>query len=352
MTETEALHTAARRYCMDRAQFWHAKYAEILKRDERPAKSGLLKQLRLRVTRQTDEGRRTFPRYKILDAILVEIERGTEDQFETAARLLDWLVAAAETAYSDEARPPDFTISSMKEAFSPKVQEAFAALGRRPKVTLGVDDPRAEAVLRSVMQEERDAFVAYVSALTRDELEWISPLPSRRTLSDEESERLWSVLKARWGVDGQWYPHDRAEDAAPPENAVAFQSREFFDERRVRQLQRLLHEEGVRRVYELREFRSSVQRQVDLELLKPWYDGAEGFWFDDSGDWLIYASHEASVTIAGERLLPALLAAWPAWREHTYSGMERGVPTEVAPGILSTAIDVEPPPGWEPPGSP
>ena len=59
--------------------------------------------------------------------------------------------------------------------------------------------------------------------------------------------------------------------------------------------------------------------ELDLELFEPVYTGAEGSWTDSSFDWLVYASHESSVTVAGARLLPAFQQAFPEWREWIYA---------------------------------
>ncbi|MCD6052439.1 MAG: hypothetical protein K0Q55_3857, partial [Verrucomicrobia bacterium] len=36
-------------------------------------------------------------------------------------------------------------------------------------------------------------------------------------------------------------------------------------------------------------------------------------------DWIIYASHESSVTIGGEWLLPAIKSAWPNWQNRIWT---------------------------------
>jgi hypothetical protein len=41
----------------------------------------------------------------------------------------------------------------------------------------------------------------------------------------------------------------------------------------------------------------------------------ETCWTDASFQWLIYASHEDTVTIAAAELLGGLRAAWPSWRD-------------------------------------
>jgi hypothetical protein len=76
----------------------------------------------------------------------------------------------------------------------------------------------------------------------------------------------------------------------------------------------MLAESGIERVWELREY--GPEYEIDLWLLEPSYTGAEGFWTPDDMDWLIYASHESTITVTGSWLLPRIQAHWPAWRAH------------------------------------
>jgi hypothetical protein len=39
--------------------------------------------------------------------------------------------------------------------------------------------------------------------------------------------------------------------------------------------------------------------EMDLELFEPYYNGDEGCWTSENIDWLVYASHERSLTVAG-----------------------------------------------------
>jgi hypothetical protein len=71
-------------------------------------------------------------------------------------------------------------------------------------------------------------------------------------------------------------------------------------------------------LWELRELDTDTNKEIELEQLEPLYTGAEGYWTDGTFEWLVYASHEGSVTVAGERLLPALQRRWPDWSKHGY----------------------------------
>ena len=104
----------------------------------------------------------------------------------------------------------------------------------------------------------------------------------------------------------------------PPPHAEAFNSDPFFDAQPQQHLRDALSELGVSRLWELRELDTDTNKELDLAALEPLYTGAEGYWTDATLDWLVYASHEGSVTVAGERLLPALQRRWPEWTQHGY----------------------------------
>lgn len=82
------------------------------------------------------------------------------------------------------------------------------------------------------------------------------------------------------------------------------------------QLRTILIKHGVQRVWELREY--GPEYEQDVLLLTPRYNGGESYWSWADLDWIIYASHEASVTIGGW-LVREIQAVWPAWKAHVWT---------------------------------
>jgi hypothetical protein len=343
---------------MERADYWRAQYAEIAKNSERPAKSGLLRTLGLTVPGRSPKGLSIYPRYNLLDATLVEIERYVPADFSSLEDLRASLVASCEAAFGEETRPPDLVLSpddlfSSVDDVPPfsKLGDEIKALGRNAKIVGGHESERNRRTKSRAMQEERDAFIQFVSTRTEADLSAVEAFPYRRTLGDDEIDRLLAMLKSRWGIDGEWYPLDRAPDADPPADAVAFRARPFFDKRLVGALQSMFAATGVERVFELREGGSSASYEIDLALLRPSYNFDEGYWFDRSADWVIYASQDGSVTVGGASVLASLKSVWHDWSDHLFTEVELGEQREVGPGVWSTSVAVEPPPGWSPPPS-
>jgi len=263
MTEELALHTAARRYCEEQSAYWHTCYAKLGSHIDH---SGY-----------TTEEKNTFPRYNVLEAILVDVERLRPESFTSSEDAREMLILAGRVGESMFTQPPNG-----------RVQER-------------------------AMREERELFCAYISSLDTDALGQVEAMPSRRALTQEESQSIWERVKLRWGMTGgYWYP---LQGDAPPD-AVAFDADTFETHIPARLFQSILSDHGLQSAFELREY--GPEYELELGLVAPAYNGAEGYWTGDELDWLVYASHESTVTVAGEWLwlMRSVKERWATWTEH------------------------------------
>jgi hypothetical protein len=263
LSKVEALHTAARRYCNQRADL-------------------------------------SFPGY--------DLERWDESLAESSARTraMDVIGAAVE---------------ALKPAESASLEEAREHLLSAAASTVHeLTQPSMHRVERRGIETEGRWFADYVRGLSDIDLAHVKPLLSRRWLSKSESARVWAELKTRWSADRgrMWYPWGDE----PQAEAQVFDEDPFLDEGLQHHLREVLASVGVSRLWELRGFSSGPDYEIELAMLEPVASefvglapgGREMFWSDATFDWLIYASHEDTVTIAGAELLSGLQAAWPAWR--------------------------------------
>lgn len=282
MNQVEALHTAARRYTAKRAAKWAHRYSDLLADEERARRRGGVPEPTTYT--YSEEALATFPRYQVLHAIQAAVEAFTAVDLGSLDEARELLAATGTTAESIFTRPP-----------------------------IGEIEQRA-------IDEERELFAQYMRRVSNEELARVEPLPYRRTLTEAESTRLWKELEERWGVDGYWYPLDRPPDAEPPPHTKVFTAGPFLEPELQEDLRRALAELGASRVWQLRELETDTDNEIELALLEPVYTGAEGYWTDASFSWLVYASHEDTVTIAGETLLRELQLRWPSWAGYLYAG--------------------------------
>ena len=246
-----ALHDAARRYCRTRGRDCRERYDALDAAGlARPTASGC-----------SDAALDCFPRYLTLEAVLVEVERFAPSDFADEADLRDLrdlLALAAQT------------------------------------VPVG-DSRRAGPVETAAVADERRRFADFLrSAAVADHL--ADPLPYRRVLEAKEATRQWAAFEAVWG---RWHGGvcDRAD--VPP--FVTLHVAAMGGPGVEIALRRAL---GDGRLLELREFGES--RELDPAAAAFAYDGAEGVWTPRDFGRMVYASHEASITLGGGRLIDAV----------------------------------------------
>src|SRR5271166_988921 len=146
MNTAQALHSAARRYCIDNHRHWTHVYATIPNHGR--ASDGY---------HYSSKALDTFPRYNMLSAIHVAVETidsGSLDDFAMAKALV---VNAGWMANDDSTR-----------------------------------DPGETAV--NAQNTERENFCDFVNSLSELDVWENEPLPYRRVLSIAESDHIWSLL--------------------------------------------------------------------------------------------------------------------------------------------------------------
>lgn len=260
------LHNAARRYCIDQHAHWCSAYDKLNEKGKGRIGSGY-----------TNEALNTFPRYNVLSAILNEIERFDGDKLPEYSELAELLVIAGQLAESLFTKSPTSEIEA------------------------------------AAIQEERDKFVEAVRGFTPTSIAAVLPLPYRRVLSASEVASFWDRTKARWGADGSYfYPLGGRTDLS----LRAFDSSAFEQMLPPQRLRTMVRSWGLERVYELREY--GVNYLMSIDCWEPSYNGAEGYWFVDSLDWIMYASHEGSITTGGT-LTQAVLSVWTDAHQHEWA---------------------------------
>lgn len=85
-------------------------------------------------------------------------------------------------------------------------------------------------------------------------------------------------------------------------------------------LRAALVEHGVGRLFELREHGCGFE--IPVELTGFTYNGAEGFWTNGAYDWLVYASHEASITFGSPWLVAKMREILPEFNRYIYKGWD------------------------------
>ena len=145
-------------------------------------------------------------------------------------------------------------------------------------------------------------------------------MQNTRILDPSELEATWATLTRAWNITDTafWFPLVSTERDA----VVAFEAPDFLASLGVEGLRAILAARGVERVLHFPEYTELPGQEISLADAEFRYTTAEGYWCDarfEQRDWIVYASHENSVTLGGAWLLAEVQRAWPAWADHLWN---------------------------------
>lgn len=248
MSPSEKIHTYARQYCMDRCELWTKRYAKLAKGGGDRVGAGY-----------TDKAYSMFPRYNVLSAILLDVETIDFDKLPNLEELTELLQIAGDSANT---------------IFTQNLENEIAI---------------------SAMENERELFIDELKKVTEKGLGFIEPLFYRRVLSESEVNSLWNTIETQWGANRTyWYP--LAEKTHPSLVSLNVSEANYLIVRK--EIRAFLTASKVDRVFELREY-GSENYLMDSDFSDFAYNFAEGYWISEANDWIVYCSHEGTITFGG-----------------------------------------------------
>ncbi|HEU5377623.1 MAG TPA: hypothetical protein VFV38_19540 [Ktedonobacteraceae bacterium] len=116
-----------------------------------------------------------------------------------------------------------------------------------------------------------------------------------------------------------WYPLSDGPRRIPlPPHVIALQEDWFAYRIAPETLREILRRHNVTRVWMLSQGPVPEQYEMDVAWMVAEPGPLEHCWTSESMDWLIYTSHEHSITLGGQWLLQEVKQHWPQWEEHLY----------------------------------
>ena len=246
MTDTEALITAARRYCQENHTYWATRYTSERTGDDFPYS-------------YTDNDYTLFPRYNVLAAILDQVE----------------------------------TLVGQNHLDVMTCQQELVTIGKAANSIFTTGDQNY--IARLAMRDERQKFIRFVESLTADDLRAVEPLPYRRRLTDQESKQVRQTLLENWNFKGgYWVP---LEDASP--KPTVFVMKSTIMESDYDQIRAMVKKHTAGALFAITEDHSDSE--IEFSLFNP--DCYETIYCDRGYDWIIYGSHESTLAFGGNWLL-------------------------------------------------
>ena len=261
MTEIEKLITAARHYCIENFAFWSDKYSK--------EQSG---------NPYSDNDYNLIPRYNVLLAILQGVETFVGQEFSSFETCKQALVSIGQNSHSI------FTIDGNDEL--PLLGESG-----KFKSTTG----RQNRIEKKAIIEERKKFTDFINSRTNENISDVESLPYRHRLTDKEMLFVRQQLLNLWNYDGgYWNPLD---ENSPKE--TVFLMTDNLTTEDCNEIRKFLISKSNARIYEVTEDRMDYEIEFDS------FDIAlyETIVTDKTFEWVIYGSHEDTITFGGSWLV-------------------------------------------------
>lgn len=132
----------------------------------------------------------------------------------------------------------------------------------------------------------------------------------------QEATKLAKKLETIWDIKNHyWYPLYDCQR----HDVIAFHDHYVKGiDSKMAQIQQFLIQQQRNQIYRMQEDRTiSLLETVSLSFDKTLRNN-EHFWFDLQFDWIIYHSHEGSITFGGNELITALKAEWHDWESYVF----------------------------------
>jgi hypothetical protein len=135
-----------------------------------------------------------------------------------------------------------------------------------------------------------------------------------QTVDKENIERLKKILKERWNITADhWFPIDEYDIN---EEVVYFPQNYFFKDFGLERLKTLISEINESTIYQWNwELINEEFYKIQIcEMVE--FNNLEKFYFDENCNWIVYLSHENTITIGGQNLIEKLIQDWENWFKH------------------------------------
>jgi hypothetical protein len=249
----EKIITLAQNYCRENYAFWIDKYQRKRTGNDFPYT-------------YTEEDYNLFPRYIKLSAI---------------------------------SRGVDLLVGKKYRTFNLCQQSLLCAADFRDSFT----DNLTNDIQKMAMEEEKQKYRDFILRHNENDLldMEVKRIKYKRLLTEYESKKVRKILSEKWGYDGYWYP---IREGDTPAN-VLFLMTEYvlpFEQKIIDAIKGI---SLISKYYAIDECRDDYKHSIENFSLAL-YQGSETFCCDDTFEWVVYGSHEGTVSFGGDKLLPQI----------------------------------------------
>lgn len=151
------------------------------------------------------------------------------------------------------------------------------------------------SIKNNAIQDERNKFVTFINNITNSDLDQVEPLPYRRKMNIDEAKQIRQQLFKIWKYDSYWDPLD---DCSPKPTVFLMQANVTDDD--IERILEAVKERANNRIFWINE--DHVDYEIEIDSFDP-TKLYETICCDNNFDWVIYGSHESTITFGGTWLI-------------------------------------------------
>jgi hypothetical protein len=148
----------------------------------------------------------------------------------------------------------------------------------------------------------------------------VGVLEVKKVLNEDEINIYKDSLKSIWEREKHyWYPLERCNRT----DLISFKSSYVDTDEKVEYFINLLKQHSVKMVIEIWENDDGHTFEINNCIVQnafwrsnDYFWNNEGYWFDDRSDWIIYISHEETITFGGDWIIKEIKSKWSDWKDN------------------------------------
>lgn len=131
-------------------------------------------------------------------------------------------------------------------------------------------------------------------------------------LNKDQAKNVRNRIIDEWDAGESYcYPLNTSDR----DDFICFPQDFFLKDFGLDQLKKTLGKLGIQNCYRLNEYpKDNEDYKIDLDNVIA-YNGLEKYYCDDSNSWIIYFSHENTVTFGGKKLIQTIKNEWGNWKK-------------------------------------
>jgi hypothetical protein len=160
-------------------------------------------------------------------------------------------------------------------------------------------DNLTNEIQKMAMDDEKQKYRDFILSHSEDNLlnMEVKRIKYKRLLAEHESKKVRKILSEKWGYDGYWHPLIEGDT---PANVLFLMDKYILPSEQL--IIDVVKGISLKKYYAIDEGRCDYKQSIENFNLHL-YQGSETFCCDETFEWVVYGSHEGTISFGGAMLI-------------------------------------------------